>query len=95
MNRQQYLLMKLAEEAAEVAQIALKTMAFGMHETSPWHPDNNAKRCHAELNDVMGIISMLNEEFGFGYEVDEAAVQAKKDKVNHYYAYSVQLGETK
>lgn len=94
MNRQQYLLVKLAEEAAEVAQIALKTSQFGLEERFPNHPDNNATRCHAELNDVLGIVKMLNEEFGFNFEPSEEAQLAKRDKVNHYYAYSVQLGET-
>ncbi|MEW0941027.1 hypothetical protein [Acinetobacter baumannii] len=34
MSHEQFLLMKLAEEATEVAQIALKTAQFGMNEKS-------------------------------------------------------------
>lgn len=95
MNRQQYLLNKLAEEAAEVAQIALKAAQFGLTETSPYHTDCNAERVHAELNDVLGIVRMLNEEFNFSFIPDDVAMEAKKEKVNHYYAYSKQLGEVK
>lgn len=93
MNRQQYLLIKLAEEAAEIAQIALKTAQFGMLETSPMHSDNNAKRCHAELDDLMAIVAMLNDEFKFHYIGSIQAQINKKAKVDHYYMYCVQLGE--
>lgn len=93
LNRKQYLLIKLAEEAAEVAQIALKTAQFGIFETSPTHPDDNATRCHAEIDDMMAIVAMLNDEFEFNYNGSYLAQRAKKEKVNHYYKYCVQIGE--
>lgn len=92
MTRLQYLLIKLAEEASEVAQIALKTAQFGLDETSPYHTDNNAARCHAELNDLLGIVNMLNTEFGFNYVESAEAQMLKRDKVNHYFKYCQQLG---
>lgn len=46
MTRLQLLLSKLAEEGAEVAQIALKTAQFGIEETCPSQPFTNAERAH-------------------------------------------------
>ena len=36
MSYEQFLLLKLAEEASEISQIALKTAQFGMLETLPF-----------------------------------------------------------
>ncbi|WP_321929869.1 hypothetical protein [Burkholderia cenocepacia] len=44
MTLTQYLLVKIAEEAAEVAQIALKTAHFGLNETQPGRDETNAQR---------------------------------------------------
>ena len=100
MDRQQFLLTKLAEEASEVAQIALKTQQFGFDETRPDQPFSNRERIHQELIDLFTIISMLNEEteleFEFDVEDDETCasrVEMKKAKVNKYYEYSRKLGE--
>ena len=94
MNRLQYLLMKLAEECSEVSQISLKTMQFGMDEKHPEMTQTNKERIHGELNDLNGIIMMLNCEFDFNYQVDKDAMYKKVDKVNHYYKYSQELGFT-
>ncbi len=61
MNRLQYLLTKLAEEAAEIAQISLKTQQFGLDER---YNDglSNKERCHQELDDLNGVIQLLNDE---------------------------------
>lgn len=93
MTREQFLLMKLAEEASEVAQIAMKTMQFGMYEKRPGLDESNVERIHGELNDLLGIVKMLNEECYFAFEPDPNKHEAKKEKVNKYYAYSKQLGK--
>lgn len=90
LNREQYLLTKLAEEASEVAQIALKTQQFGMDEICPQLPETNKQRIHKELNDLFGIIEMLNSEYNFGYTPDDNEIAAKINKVNKYYGYSIQ-----
>lgn len=92
MNRQQYLLSKLAEEAAEVAQIALKTAQFGLDEAQPEQRKTNAERCHDEIDDMLAIIEMLNDEFGFNFQSQMDRRWTKKDKVNKYAAYSAELG---
>lgn len=92
MNRLQYLLTKLAEEASEVAQIALKTQQFGLDEIYPANGYSNRDRCHQELDDFNGIIKMLNDEFNFNYFVNDYRVAVKADKVDKYYEYSRDLG---
>jgi hypothetical protein len=92
MNRMQLLLNKLAEEGAEVAQIALKTAQFGLAETCPGQPLTNAERTHQEIDDLMAAVEMLNEELGFGYKPNRERIDAKKAKVNKFAAYSESLG---
>lgn len=92
MDRLQYLLTKLAEEGAEVAQIALKTQQFGLDERCASMQESNKERCWKELDDLNGIIQMLNDEFDFGYTPSQIAINNKVAKVNKYAAYSEQLG---
>lgn len=92
MNREQYYLLKLGEECSEVAQIASKISQFGMHEICPGKSETNAERCHAELDDLMAMIDVLNEEFGLGYEPSIERIEAKKDKVGRYLKYSISMG---
>lgn len=91
MNRTQYLLCKLAEEAAEIAQIALKSQQFGLEEV--YIDKSNKERCHLELDDLIGVISLLNEEFNFGYNPDPANILKKRNKVGEYYKYSKNCGQ--
>ncbi|KVC49924.1 hypothetical protein WS58_06270 [Burkholderia pseudomultivorans] len=90
----QYLLVKIAEEAAEVVQIALKTAHFGLSETQPGRAETNAQRIYAELNDLNAMVLRLNDvAFGeFHYEPDHMAMARKMAKVEHYLAYSRSLG---
>ena len=97
MNLQQYLLVKLAEEAAEVAQIALKAAHFGLSEVQPGTEVTNAQRIYAELNDVMAMVHRLTEvsngEFAFDIgQPDHLAIAQKLAKVEHYLGYSRSLG---
>ena len=84
MSYEQFLLLKLAEEASEIAQIALKTAQFGMLETIPGGSENNAERIHSELNDLHGIVSLLNDHTSFGYQVNDYAIEAKRLKIFKY-----------
>jgi len=94
MNNYQYLLTKLTEESLEVGKESLKTQQFGAHEICPGLSLTNQQRIHSELNDLAGIIEMLNEECDFGYTPDPEAVKAKKEKVKVYREYSRNLGQT-
>lgn len=96
LTRYQYLLTKLAEEASEVAQIALKTQQFGADEVYPAQSLTNTQRIHQELIDLLAIVGMLNKEFDFKFELNtEKQFQKminKQEKVNKYYQYSARLG---
>ena len=95
MSREQYLLIKLAEEASEIAQIALKTSQFGMEEKYHKLDTNNKERIHAELNDLLGVVDLLNGESGFGFTQDSVASCTKAEKINKYYKLSQELGMVK
>lgn len=92
MDGLQYYLTKLAEEAAEVAQIALKAQQFGPKEVMPGQPLNNFERCHFELDDLQGIIEELNEYYSFGYIPNRERIEEKKKKVRKFLKYSESLG---
>jgi hypothetical protein len=67
----EYLLMCLAEECAEVTQIASKTFRFGQHDTQPGRSDYNCTRLAYEIGDVLGIVDMLRE---CGIVIDEEII---------------------
>jgi hypothetical protein len=97
MTLQQYYLVKLAEEAAEVAQIALKAAHFGLSERHPERTETNAQRIYAELNDVLAMVQRLgdvsNGEFFFDIgQPDHVAISKKLAKVQHFLEYSQSLG---
>ena len=93
MNYSQYLLIKLAEEASEIAQVALKTAQFGLDEIYPNLTETNAERIYSELNDLAAIVIMLNnDEAPFNFSLDFTKMAAKQEKVSKYLQYSVDLG---
>jgi len=97
MTLTQYHLIKLAEEAAEVAQIALKAAHFGLSEVQPGMEETNAERIYGELNDLLAMVHRLgevsNQEFWFDIgTLDHEAMSRKLQKVAHYLAYSQSLG---
>ncbi|MCH7333454.1 hypothetical protein [Acinetobacter modestus] len=93
MTHEQFLLNKLAEEASEIAQIALKTAQFGMTEKHPDLPLNNLERIQVELNDLLAVVDELNTWCKFGFQPDYAAKINKIEKLNKYLGYSIQLGK--
>lgn len=92
MNQLQFYLTKLAEECSEVAQIALKTQQFGPFESMPGQPHTNFERCHQELDDLYAVIEVLNSKFDFEYRPDRTRIDAKKEKIIKFLAYSISLG---
>ena len=92
MNYQQYLLIKLAEEASELAQIALKTAQFGLYSTCQTTNETNIQRVTAEYNDVIAIAEMINTEIYDNLERDTYLVDAKRQKVMKYLEYSKEAG---
>lgn len=90
----QYLLGKLAEEAAEIAQIALKAQQFGLDDV--WEkvaPLTVRDRLCGELDDLLAVAAMLNQDAGLQFVSDPARKMAKAAKVRRYAALSVELGQ--
>lgn len=93
MTHEQFLLNKLAEEASEIAQIALKTAQFGMLEKHPEMTGNNKERIHLELNDLLAVVDELNTWAQFGFKENYEAKINKIERLNKYLGYSIRLGK--
>ena len=93
MNREQYLLTKLAEECTEIAQDALKTQQFGFDSYNPDTGIDNTQYLTNELNDLFAILEMLEESGCFKFTPCPNAILEKKDKVEKYLKLSQNLGK--
>lgn len=105
MNLNQFLLLKLSEECAEVSQRALKQAQFGAEESQATNPFNqreitdemkltNAQRLELEINDLYSIVhflAMLNEVSDDTDFFDH--FEAKKKKIRKYLTYSIELNK--
>lgn len=89
MNKEQYLLLKLAEECTEVAQMCSKVIQFGLDEV--YIDSTNRQRLHNEINDLFTILGMLNG-IGFDYTLDQNYAIEKREKVLKYFNISKDLG---
>lgn len=92
MDNTQYLLTKLAEEATEIAHIALKTAQFGFYSVKPQTSEMNLNRLHEELNDLLAVVKMLNESTDFNFKQDDKQIVNKIAKVNKYLEICKDIG---
>lgn len=92
MNEMQYILVKLAEEASEVAKIALKTAQFGLDSACTTESETNRQLLHKELNDLFAAVSALNAHHGLEFHPSEEAIFKKTEKMKHYMGVSASLG---
>lgn len=94
MNNQQFLLLKLGEEAKEIALVTDKTIQFGFDSNNNGELAlTNKEHLFKELNDLLAIIEKLNEECDLGFTPDPQAIAAKKLKVDFYRDISQKLGK--
>ena len=89
MNYQQYLLVKLAEEASEIAQMAIKCSLFGYDSVDPREDtgETNAFKLFKELLDFSAVMIELenqeNQRFNdFNYE---QYIEMKREKLQYYF----------
>jgi hypothetical protein len=95
MNRCEILLVQLAEECAEVQQQVCKALRFGLDEIRPQDSDEtNSESITRELEDLEGIIHMLQEMKAIGYFKQEN-IDKKRVKVEKYLCYSICVGTLK
>jgi hypothetical protein len=91
MNKTQYLLTKLAEEASELAVDALKAAQFGAGEV--YEDVTNADRLQLELYDLLTVLKLLEEEgLVLVSELPTDYETYKRKKILHYYNYAKTLG---
>lgn len=97
MDKRQYYLQKIAEEALEVATAAMKCIQFGNDSRDPNDPDglSNQKSLELELNDMMGAV-FAARSCGFICDgFDREAIKNKELKIDKYYDLCVELGTVK
>jgi hypothetical protein len=109
MTREQFLLLKLAEECAEVSQRAIKQIQFGANQVQkagevaggqgPAPKEvglTNGQRLKNELLDLIAIVKLLEENNQFPEITFEEYIDTcrqKVNKLNKYIAFSRSLGE--
>lgn len=89
MKYEKYLLIKLAEEAAEVAQAAIKCSLFGYDQKDPreTNGETNLLKLQKELLDMTAVMSELKGDSlntPEGFDVDKY-IEGKQKKLNYYY----------
>lgn len=94
MTREELLLTQLSEECAEVIQSVSKCLRFGNKEVYHKGTLTNAERLSEELDDVIGVFTMLIAE-GVLRAPDDESVKAKKAKVEHFMEYSLSIPNSK
>lgn len=93
MNKQEYLVTKLIEEAAEIIQRATKAIDFGFTEVEPTQEHDNEFRLVQEINDFLAVLEMLQES-GVSLRgiANPVALAKKKTKVEKFMELSRQQG---
>ena len=92
MNRTEYLLTCLAEEAVEVAQRATKAKRFACDEVQPGQEMSNTQRIRQELSDLIAVAEMLEEAGVPVLPLEVDAIDRKKAKVAAFMEYSRSCG---
>lgn len=91
MKYSKYLLIKLAEECNEIAQMAIKTAMFGPDSLDPRETtgETNMKKLMLELADASAVmeelVDSMEEDFSrHDFEVEDY-IEKKKEKLQFYY----------
>jgi phosphoribosyl-ATP pyrophosphohydrolase len=96
MNKQEYLLDQLMEEAAEVIQAASKAIRFGIFDLWEEKRKTNKEALIDEINDFYGVIKVLQEEGILPYDLNDAQkVSKKRNKVRQFMRYAKERGTLK
>lgn len=96
MNKEQYLLICLAEECSEVQQCVTKSLRFGLTDVHPKYNNlTNRARLTEEIIDVLALIEMCTEQGLFELPVTptlQGVISAKKANVEKFIKYSQERG---
>lgn len=89
LNDTEHLLVCMAEECSEIAQVISKTLRFGLHST--YKDKSNIDLLSAEVNDFMGVLEMLIEA-GVDITISTEAIALKREKLKRYMEISRDCG---
>ncbi len=95
MNKSEYLVLKLMEECAEVTQRCSKILCFGIQEKENGQKSTNEERLISEINDFMGVLTLLeNKKILRAPTTTELmiAIKNKIAKVEKFMEYSKECG---
>lgn len=95
LNRQEYLITKLMEEAVEVAHRCAKALTFGLHDHPPGSLQTAEHLLMYELVDFQAVFDKLVAEEILKPPHDDVLREmhtAKDAKIEKYYDYSVSTG---
>lgn len=93
LNLEQYLLAKLAEEASEIAQMALKSSYFGLDEVRQGQDLSNRQRLNSEIDDLFTILTFMSMYGVYQFEAaNEKTAIAKKAKIDKFWDLATSRG---
>lgn len=91
MTLQEYLLVQLGEEAAEVAHACGKAARFGLNDD--YKGKNDRQRLVEELNDLFALVELLQTHNILPLDAyNKQQVASKKEKVRKWMEHSFYLG---
>lgn len=87
MNKEQMLLLKVAEECGELAQMCSKSIRFGLYNNKPGEDTSNITRLQEEF------VDLLSCAYYFGLrEPTSLEFKSRKAKIDKYLQVSRELG---
>ena len=96
MNKQEYLLTRLAEECAEVIKVVTKIQSYGLRNVNPKNPVKpNKSLLEDELVDLMTVMNILQFEEIITLPSDQdmiTAMEMKEAKIEKWMVYSREQG---
>jgi len=92
MTREEYLLIILSEECAEVIHAVSKALRFGLNDYHPATLITNKENIEKELNDLGGIIELLRSEYVL--DTSDPTLRFQKiERIEQYLQYSKKVGK--
>lgn len=92
MNKEEMLLIMVAEECSEIIQATTKSLRFGLDDYYKDNPSNRQK-LRIEFNDLLVLIEILKEEKIIDLVSEPFLIRKKKEKIDKYLEYSKNCGK--